>query len=424
MLKKNTVHRLLCGILVGITLIGNMTLGFAQDVFSGTVNKDKVFFRMKPNTDSEYHAMLNKKTVVQITGESGNFYAVTYDKKNGYIMKSLITLSKQAQKELKKNSKPKLVSKYAKVKTIAELGNPPQNVKFGQTSEGIEKLQRALEIKKSYHGAIDGIFGNGTRDALKDYQKKNKLKVTGRADDATIKLLFGQLSKTTAKEDPKMAGITSISQISVPRITKLNASGRHVTSLQQALKLKGYYTDRIDGKYGASTKEAVEKFQKSKGLFVDGIAGNSTILKLFGKNAEGYVTKTEQLDWFNGGSSLIPKGATFQVKDINSGEVFTVKRWSGYNHLDAEPVNAESAAAIKRAAGGSWSWQRRAVLVKYNGHVYAASMNSMPHEDETISSNNFDGHFCIHFHNSKTHGTNRLDQTHQNAVEKAMKYTW
>ena len=50
-------------------------------------------------------------------------------------------------------------------------------------------------------------------------------------------------------------------------------------------------------------------------------------------------------------------------------------------------------------------------------------MNGMPHGTTTIS-NNFDGHFCIHFKNSKTHGTDKVDSEHQNCVNKAANATW
>jgi len=62
--------------------------------------------------------------------------------------------------------------------------------------------------------------------------------------------------------------------------------------------------------------------------------------------------------------------------------------------------------------------------VKYNGHVYAASMNGMPHGTTTISNNNFAGHFCIHFYGSKTHESNKVDPDHKAAEAAAMKYTW
>lgn len=143
-----------------------------------------------------------------------------------------------------------------------------------------------------------------------------------------------------------------------------------------------------------------------------------------GKTADGKTTySTERLNWFNGGSKKIPKGATFQVKDCKTGRIFTCRRWSGASHLDAEPLTASDTKILKKIFGG-WSWRRRPVLVKYNGHVYAGSMNGMPHGTQTIKGNNFNGHFCIHFYGSKTHGSKRVDKTHQDCVAAAMKYTW
>ena len=68
-------------------------------------------------------------------------------------------------------------------------------------------------------------------------------------------------------------------------------------------------------------------------------------------------------------------------------------------------------------------WSRRAILILYNGHVYAASMNGMPHGTSTIN-NDFSGHFCIHFLNSRTHETDRVDPDHQSAVQTASRATW
>ncbi|MEG0997240.1 MAG: hypothetical protein RSH26_09780 [Clostridia bacterium] len=98
-------------------------------------------------------------------------------------------------------------------------------------------------------------------------------------------------------------------------------------------------------------------------------------------------------------------------------------RWSGINHLDAEPRTSEDTATLKSIYGGDWSWNRRPILILYNGHVYAASMNGMPHGTTTIS-NGFEGHFCIHFKNSMTHGTKKIDSDHQSAVTAASRAAW
>ena len=203
--------------------------------------------------------------------------------------------------------------------------------------------------------------------------------------------------------------------------------------LQKALTIKGHYAGRLSGHYGDLTKEAVASFQKSKGLSADGIAGKKTIKALFGEEAanakaeeEKKTYKTEKLNWFHGGNGNIPNGATITIKDVATGKTFKAKRRFGTNHMDAEPVDAEATKAMKAIFGGSWSWSRRAVLVLYNGHVYAGSMNGMPHaeEDENITNNDFDGVFCLHFYGSKTHGSDKVDKEHQNQVAKAMKATW
>ena len=306
----------------------------ADKTYTGTITKDKIFFRVKASSSSGYHLRFSKGDKVEVSAISGDFYKVTYNNRTGYVMTDYVKLSSSAKK--------------------------------------------ALEKTKT----------------------------------------------TTVKDDPKMNGITKISQIETPATSKKGNSGAKVVALQQALTIKGYYKVAIDGSYGDGTVSAVKAFQKSKGLTQSGTADNATIKALFGENAANYTYETERLDWFNGGSSKIPKGKTFEVKDVLTGKTFTVKRWSGANHLDGEPLTKEDTATLKSIYGGAWSWARRAILVKYNGHVYAASMNGMPHGTTTISDNNFDGHFCIHFYRSKTHETDKVDTAHQNAVARAMKATW
>lgn len=156
------------------------------------------------------------------------------------------------------------------------------------------------------------------------------------------------------------------------------------------------------------------------------MAGSATLKKIesvVASASSGKIT-TERLDWFNGGKNVIPNGAVFQIKDVSTGLIFSARRQSGGNHMDAEPLTAEDTAILKKINGGTFSWRRRAVLVKYNGHVYAASIYSEPHGTNTILDNNFDGQFCLHFYGSKTHGTDRVDADHQKCVEQAMKATW
>ena len=388
--------------------------------YTGTINEDKVFFRMKPSTSADYHGRLSKGTQVTVTGVSGDFYAVTYNGKNGYVMKKFVTLSSSAQSALNATVSK---SKYASATKISQLGDPPAYTQKGSSGESVEKLQQALKIKGYYTGTVDGLYGSGTESAVKAYQKAMGITQTGKADYATLMKLFGSVLTTTVSNDPQMKGITQISQITVPATSQKGDSGKNVLALQQALKIKGYYTAPIDSKYGDKTVEAVKAFQKSKGLTQDGVAGNATIKALFGKNAANYTYTTERLDWFNGGAEKFHNHCVMTVKDVITGKTFQVRRTFGTNHLDAEPLTSSDTAIMKSIYGGSWSWARRPILVMYNGHVYAASMNGMPHGTSTLS-NNFDGHFCIHFYKCRTHGTDKVDSAHQNCVTRAMNASW
>ena len=268
--------------------------------------------------------------------------------------------------------------------------------------------------------ALDVISATG------DWYKVKYGKYTGYVMKKYVKV-SGKVpaSSTSNNTNTSTSGIDSINDIKNPPTKTLRPGDRgdNVKKLQQALTLLGHYSGKIDGDYGSGTTAAVKAFQKKKGLSQDGVAGPKTLSAIFGTNtSSSYVT--ERLDWFKNGSSTIPKGAVVTVKDCKTGKTFQAKRWSGSNHADMEPLTKEDAATMKVIYGGKWSWDRRAILVKYNGHVYAASMNGMPHGTDTISNNNFDGHFCIHFYGSKTHESKKVDPDHKAAEAKAMNYTW
>ena len=296
----------------------------------------------------------------------------------------------------------------------ADSDKDDDSLRKGATGSAVKDLQTKLKKLGFYNASIDGDYGDTTVAAVKAFQKKYNLTADGVAGSATLKKLdstYKNADSNTSTDDDSL---------------RKGATGTAVKTLQTNLKKLGFYTAYVDGSFGATTESAVKAFQRKYGLTADGVAGSATLKKIESAVASansGKIT-TERLDWFNGGKNVIPNGAVFQIKDVSTGLIFSARRQSGGSHMDAEPLTAEDTAILKKINGGTFSWRRRAVLVKYNGHVYAASIYSEPHGTNTILDNNFDGQFCLHFYGSKTHGTNRVDADHQKCVEQAMKATW
>jgi len=71
----------------------------------------------------------------------------------------------------------------------------------------------------------------------------------------------------------------SISVNALPTLLP-GSKGAAVTQAQQLLKAKGYYQGRLDGDFGAGTRDAIAAFQRANGLTVDGKVGQQTWNKL------------------------------------------------------------------------------------------------------------------------------------------------
>ncbi len=73
-------------------------------------------------------------------------------------------------------------------------------------------------------------------------------------------------------------------------LLSVGSRGEAVSRLQQELKNQGYYTyPKVTGYYGPITRDAVIRFQKARGLVVDGIAGNATQSALYSSSSGGVL---------------------------------------------------------------------------------------------------------------------------------------
>ena len=135
-----------------------------------------------------------------------------------------------------------------------------------------------------------------------------------------------------------------------------------------------------------------------------------------------WKSKVIKLDWFNGGSGAFKKGSYAYIYDIDTGITLRIKRMGGTNHADVEPATAADTAKLLKIAGGRFSWTSHAVILCVNGRYIACAINTLPHGDQTIRNNNYDGQFCLHMVNSTTHGTGAVNAAHQASIVRA--YNW
>jgi hypothetical protein len=69
-----------------------------------------------------------------------------------------------------------------------QIANPPRSTNDGGGKDYsmTARVQRQLAAAGYYRGAIDGIVGDGTRRAIRNYERDNGLPVDGRIDDRLL----------------------------------------------------------------------------------------------------------------------------------------------------------------------------------------------------------------------------------------------
>ena len=137
--------------------------------------------------------------------------------------------------------------------------------KKGDESDEIKKLQERLKELGYITFEPDGIYGNGTLAAVKQFQNKNGLTTDGYIGYQTKELLLSSNAKKNILSD--------------------GDEGDAVTKLQNRLVKLGYI-NKATGYYGSDTVKAVKNFQNQHGLSADGMAGVNTLNKLYASDAQ------------------------------------------------------------------------------------------------------------------------------------------
>lgn len=154
-------------------------------------------------------------------------------------------------------------------------------LKLGSRGTAVLQLQQALIALGYDTKGADGKFGKGTEQAVKAYQQANGLTADGKAGVKTLAQLYAVNSGVSSGTSSGNYTATN------PNTLQSGDSGSKVTQLQNALKLLGFYTGGVDGKFGSGTRAAVIQFQRANGLTADGLAGTKTQQLLYSQVNSG-----------------------------------------------------------------------------------------------------------------------------------------
>jgi peptidoglycan hydrolase-like protein with peptidoglycan-binding domain len=162
----------------------------------------------------------------------------------------------------------------------------------GDQNLEVKTLQEQLRKAGFFDAQPTGFYGAVTEAAVKRFQDANGLKADGVAGEATIRKLqqysssatnHGETDKPTASKPPASNSAVNEQATSNPNsgITlKRGVRSPQVKTLQEQLRVAGYFFADSSGFYGPVTEAAVKRFQEAHGIKPDGVAGPSTVSKL------------------------------------------------------------------------------------------------------------------------------------------------
>lgn len=249
-------------------------------------------------------------------------------------------------------------------------------LRLGSRGTAVLQLQQALNALGYDTNGADGKFGKGTEQAVKAYQQANGLTADGKAGVKTLAQLYSGSSVSGSTSGTASSEIYTAKN---PNTLQSGDSGSKVTQLQNALKLLGFYTGGVDGKFGSGTKKAVMQFQRVNGLTVDGLAGTQTQKLLYSQVDSGVSGGSSSSGSSSSGSSgftrTLRKGYTGadviavqqKLKELGfysgsvdgvygTGSIAAVKKFQQQNGLTADGlVGSRTYTALMSASTGSSS---------------------------------------------------------------------
>ncbi len=153
--------------------------------------------------------------------------------------------------------------------TTASISTKASEAELAKRAMLIKDLQGALARRGFYVGPIDGQLSSRFELAIAEFEKAASVPITGESSEKLLTLVSA--SKLTMK-DQLLVLIKDSTSNSTTDKSKTNLQ------VQRALNKIGYGPIVEDGIYGATTKAAIEQFEKKRKLVVRG-EPNGRVLK-------------------------------------------------------------------------------------------------------------------------------------------------
>ena len=267
---RTTFLRRAAALLVALACcLGVLPAGAESYPLSGyaTVNLN---LRQEPSSNGKVLLTIPSGDMALITGESGNYYIVTYEGTMGYAMKQYFRVVEGGIN----------LPSVTPVPEASEAG-AYEVLYSGSKGDAVKALQSALKELGFYSGQADGDFGSGTRSAVTAFQKKNGLTQSGTADSAAQGLLYEGRPKNSNGKATKVKTVSTLPGAEIHS----GSLGPAVEKLQARLKELGYYTGAVDGEAGKGTINAIKAFQKKNDLRQANTADVITLALLYSSQA-------------------------------------------------------------------------------------------------------------------------------------------
>jgi peptidoglycan hydrolase-like protein with peptidoglycan-binding domain len=150
---------------------------------------------------------------------------------------------------------------------------PESLLEPGDRGEKVRELQHRLRQLEWYAGSITGTYGSSTTKAVRGFQQKRKIAVTGRVDPRTWTLLVGRTRTPSRAERHNVL-------VAGPALLERGSTGMRVRDLQARLKQIGWFSVPVSGRYGNTTAASVRGFQAKRRIPVTGKVDQRTLDRL------------------------------------------------------------------------------------------------------------------------------------------------